>query len=74
MSTGNFTDWTGNMLDIGPLYPFVGSEVLMVVIGFVFVIGWFVLQARVESREIGEDLRLANGKLGVTGHAHGAAD
>ena len=74
MSTGNFTDWTGNMLDIGPLYPFVGSEVLMVVIGFAFVIGWFVLQARVESREIGEDLRLANGKLGVTGHAHGAAD
>jgi hypothetical protein len=74
MSTGNFTDWTGNMLDIGPLYPFVGSEVVMVVIGFVFVIGWFVLQARVESREIGEDLRLANGKLGVTGHAHGAAD
>jgi hypothetical protein len=74
MSTGNFTDWTGNLLDIGPLYPFVGSEMLMVVIGFVFVIGWFVLQARVESREIGEDLRLANGKLGVTGHAHGAAD
>jgi hypothetical protein len=74
MSTGNFTDWTGNMLDIGPLYPFVGSEVVMVVIGFVFVIGWFILQARVESREIGEDLRLANGKLGVSGRAHGAAD
>ncbi|MDF2764878.1 MAG: hypothetical protein K0S81_1872 [Rhodospirillales bacterium] len=75
MSTGNFTDWTGNMLDIGPLYPFVGSEVLMVIIGFIFVIGWFILQARVESREIGEDLRLANGKLGVTGGAvHGAAD
>jgi hypothetical protein len=74
MSTGNVTTWSGNILDIGPIYPFVGSEMLMVVIGFVFVIGWFVLQARVESREIGEDLRLANGKLGVTGHAHGAAD
>jgi hypothetical protein len=67
MSTGNFTDWTGNMLDIGPLYPFVGTEVVMVIIGFVFVIGWFILQARVESRELGEDLKLANGKLGTSG-------
>lgn len=71
MSTGNFTDWTGNMLDIGPIYPFVGTEVLMVIIGFIFVIGWFVLQAKVESEEIVEDLRLANGKLGAT---RGAAD
>ncbi|HXV25062.1 MAG TPA: hypothetical protein VED46_12485 [Alphaproteobacteria bacterium] len=73
MSTGNFTDWTGNMLDIGPIYPFVGSEVLMVIIGFIFVIGWFVLQAGVESREIGEDLKLANGRL-RSGGARGAAE
>jgi hypothetical protein len=26
MTTGNFADWSGNMLDIGPLYPFVGWE------------------------------------------------
>ena len=71
MSTGNFTDWTGNMRYIAWLFKVLA--ILMVVIGFIFVIGWFVLQARVESREIGEDLRLANGKLGV-GHAHGAAD
>ena len=74
MSTGNVTTWSGNILDIGPIYPFVGSEVLMVVIGFIFVIGWFALQARVESRELGEDLKLANGKLGMTGHMHGAAE
>jgi len=74
MSTGNVTDWTGSMLDIGPLYPFVGSEVLMAIIGFVVVIGWFILQARVETRELGEDLKLANGKLGTTGRVHGAAD
>jgi hypothetical protein len=74
MSTGNVTTWSGNILDIGPIYPFVGSEVLMVVIGFVFVIGWFALQARVESRELGEDMKLANGKLGMTGRVHGAAE
>jgi hypothetical protein len=57
MTTGNFTDWTGNMLDIGPLYPFVGWEVLMVVVAFVVWIGWHVLQLRAESRQLEDEAR-----------------
>ena len=32
MSTGNFDNWDGNIADIGPIYPFVGSEVFMVIV------------------------------------------
>ena len=48
MTTGNFTDWSGNMLDLGPLYPFVGWEGLMVVLALIAWIGWHILQLRAE--------------------------
>jgi hypothetical protein len=48
--TGNFTDWNGNMTDLGPLYPFVGSEGLMVIILLVAWVAWHYLQARMERR------------------------
>jgi hypothetical protein len=49
MSTG-IESWDGNMLDLGPLYPFVGSEGIMVIIAVIFWIGWHVLQIRMENR------------------------
>jgi hypothetical protein len=50
MSTGNFENWDGNMLDLGPIYPFVGSEGIMVIIAVVFWIGWHIMQIRMENR------------------------
>ena len=58
MNTGNVTDWTGNMLDIGPLYPFVGLEGLLAVIVLIFWIGWHVLQFRVENQRWREEIQL----------------
>lgn len=52
MMTGNFSDWSGNMFDLGPLYPFVGWEVPMVLICLVFWIGWHFLQIRMENRRL----------------------
>jgi len=49
-NTAPFTDWGGNMFDLGPLYPFVGSEVAMVVVLVLFWILWHVLQIRMENR------------------------
>jgi hypothetical protein len=49
MSTG-IESWDGNMLDLGPLYPFVGSEGIMVIIAVVFWVGWHILQIRMENR------------------------
>jgi hypothetical protein len=50
--TGNFTDWNGNMTDLGPLYPFVGSEWLMVIILLVLWIWWHISQTRMENRQM----------------------
>jgi hypothetical protein len=58
MTTGNFTDWSGNMLDLGPLYPFVGSEGLMVLVVAIAWIGWHILQIRAENKQHDEQARL----------------
>lgn len=57
MSTG-IENWTGNMLDIGPLYPFVGSEGLLVIVGVVVWIGWHIWQVRFESQSYEQNGRL----------------
>ena len=59
MTTGNFTDWSGNMLDLGPLYPFVGWEGLMVVLAFIAWIGWHILQMRAEKKQHEDQARAA---------------
>ena len=50
--TGNFTDWNGNITDIGPIYPFVGLEVLMVILAVIFWVGWHVVQIRMENHQL----------------------
>ena len=62
MSTGNFDNWAGNIADIGPIYPFVGSEFLWFIICVAFWIGWHVIQATRETREWDEDLKKFGGK------------
>lgn len=57
MTTGSFTDWNGSMFDIGPIYPFVGWEVPMVIVCFIFWIGWHYLQMRMENRRLEEQAR-----------------
>lgn len=51
MSTGNFENWAGTIADIGPIYPFVGSEGLLVALGLAFWVGWHLLQLCMESGE-----------------------
>ena len=57
MNTGKIENWAGNILDIGPLYPFVGTEFVLFLIGLVFWLGWHAMQFRVESRELQDDTK-----------------
>ena len=51
MTTGNFENFAGTITDIGPLYPFVGSEMALFIIALVFWLGWHLSELRIEKRE-----------------------
>jgi len=50
MSTGSFENWAGNISDIGPIYPFVGTEFLLFLLGMAFWIVWQIWQIGHENR------------------------
>ena len=56
MSTNGLTSWAVDLKDIGAIYPFQGWEVLLVVLGFAFWIGWHIIQTKQENEEIAADL------------------
>jgi hypothetical protein len=49
------TSWAVDLKDVGAIYPFQGSEVLMVILGLAFWIGWHILQMRQEAAEIDKE-------------------
>lgn len=52
MSTNGMTSWAVDLKDVGAIYPFQGSEVVLVILGLIFWIGWHVWQMRQEAAEI----------------------
>lgn len=57
MSTTIVESWAVEIADLGPIYPFVGSEGLLVVLGVVAWIGWHIWQMRMERQEEEETLQ-----------------
>ena len=55
MTTGSFTDWAGTIADIGPIYPFVGTEFILVLIGVAFWIAWHITQIKSEAARLKEE-------------------
>jgi hypothetical protein len=55
MPTGNI--WDGNMLDLGPLYPFVGFEDIMVVALVMLWVGWHITQVVGENHDLEDRVR-----------------
>ena len=45
MATTMVESWAVDLATIGPIYPWVGSEGLLVVLGLAFWIGWHIWQA-----------------------------
>jgi hypothetical protein len=56
MSTNGITSWAVDLKDVGAIYPFQGAEVLLVILGLVFWVGWHVWQIRLESAEIEKEM------------------
>ena len=51
MATTSYTSWAGDLADVGAVYPFAGTEVIMVIIGVVFWITCQVLMSKMEDEE-----------------------
>ncbi len=61
MSTGLET-WNMNLLDIGAMYPFPGTETLLATIGIVSWIIWHIMQIRSENAALEEEKKLFSDK------------
>jgi hypothetical protein len=59
MSTIGYESWAVDLKDVGAVYPFQGSETLLVIIGVVLWIGWHVIQTRGENGEMADEARHA---------------
>jgi len=59
MSTGLVDNWL-NIDTFGAIYPFVGTEGLLTILGLVFWFGWHVWQHQKESAEFKADLENIN--------------
>jgi hypothetical protein len=55
MSTTGLTSWAVDLKDVGAIYPFQGTETVLVIVGVLFWLGWHVWQLRHEADEIAEE-------------------
>ena len=56
LSTTIVETWAGaDLAQIGPIYPMVGSEFMLYIIGILFWLGFHFAQARIEKKEMADD-------------------
>ncbi len=56
MSTTVVNTWAGTDLSqLGPIYPMVGTEFVLMLIGLAFWLSFHLLQMRIERRELADD-------------------
>lgn len=60
MSTNGYESWAIDLAWVGAIYPFQGGEVILVLLGLVFWIGWHVVQFRQEKADIAYDMEHKN--------------
>lgn len=56
MATTEVTSWAVDLATVGPIYPFVGTEMLWFVLGLVFWIGFHVWQFGFERKGYDNDM------------------
>jgi hypothetical protein len=64
MSTGLVDTWA-NVDKFGPIYPFVGTEGLLVIAGLAFWIVWHIWQLKSESAEFKSDMEKIKERGGI---------
>lgn len=62
MSTIGYESWAVDIAEVGAIYPFQGSEKILVLIGVVLWIVWHIIQMRRENHELAEGVKTFNAK------------
>ena len=62
MSTNGLTSWAVDLKDIGAIYPFQGTETILVIAGLAFWVLWHIVQIRQENADFRYDEQHANKK------------
>jgi len=57
-STTGIDTWAVDLAEVGPIYPFQGTEVILVVVAVVLWLAWHIRQMISEKRENAEKVRL----------------
>ncbi len=56
MSTNGMTSWAVDLKDVAEIYPFPGTEFVLVIAGFAFWIYWHIAQLRQERTEVTHEM------------------
>jgi hypothetical protein len=59
------SSWAVDLKDIGAVYPWLGLEVIMVVVAIALWILWHIVQMRMEENEYAEDIKKYGGKENI---------
>jgi len=59
MATGPVDNWL-NLDTFGAIYPFVGTEMILAIVGIAFWLIWHFIQIRKESEEFAKDIENIN--------------
>jgi len=60
LSSNTLETWVGvDINTLGPIYPMIGSEFILFIIGIVFWIGFHVVQLKIENKELKADVEAA---------------
>jgi hypothetical protein len=57
--------WAVDLANVGPVYPWVGAELIMVIVAIVAWILWHIVQIREEENEYVEDIKKYGSKEGI---------
>ena len=56
MSTTEITSWAVDLSTVGPIYPFVGTEMLWLILGLIFWVGFHIWLILFEGQSYDEDM------------------
>jgi hypothetical protein len=59
------SSWAVDLKDVGAVYPWIGLEVIMVLVAIAIWLIWHVVQMRMEEKEYADDIKRYGGKENI---------